>query len=212
MKLYSYYRSSAAYRLRIALNLKELAYDYVAINVLEQEHKSERFRAINPAALVPAVETDEAAILTQSVAILEWLEDVQPEPALIPADALQRALVRSIVNHIACDIHPLCNSGVTNYLRQQFAASDAQVGDWYTSWMHRGFTAVDALIREHGGSFCIGDHLTLADVCLVPQVYNARRFSIDLNPFPEIRRITERCLTIEAFVQSAPENQPDTPA
>jgi maleylacetoacetate isomerase len=211
VKLYSYFRSSAAYRLRIALNLKGLDYDYVAINLLKQEQKSEHFRAINPAALVPALETDDGAVLTQSVAILEWLEDVHPEPALVPVDTHARAVMRSVVNHIACDIHPLCNSGVTTYLRDRFDADDEQISHWYTTWMHRGFTAVEALIRDHGGAFCVGDRLTLADVCLVPQVYNARRFSIALDAFPGVRQISERCLDIAAFDRAAPERQPDAP-
>ncbi len=211
MQLYTYFRSSAAYRLRIALNLKGLDYSAIPVNLLQGEQKSETFRAVNPAGLVPALALEDGEILTQSVAILEWLEDAHPEPALLPADPLARARVRSIVNHIACDIHPLCNSGVIKHLRDEFGADEAQIDTWFTTWMHRGFTAIEAMIDDHGGAFCIGDQLSLADICLVPQVYNAQRFSIPLEAFPKLLEVNDRCLDIAAFTRASPERQPDAP-
>ena len=211
MRLYSYYRSSAAYRLRIALKLKGLAYDYSAVNLLEGEQGSEAYRAINPAALVPALELGPGEILTQSVAILEWLEETQPEPPLLPADPWLRARIRSIVNHIACDVHPLCNSGVIAHLKNRLGAEETQVTQWFTAWMHRGFTAIESLIDVEDGEFCLGDTPTLADVCLVPQIYNARRFSIPLEAFPRVTAVAARCAEHPAFADAAPERQPDAP-
>jgi maleylacetoacetate isomerase len=211
VRLYSYYRSSAAYRLRIALNLKGLAYDYAAVNLLQGEQKSAAYLDINPAGLVPSLELDDHSVLTQSVAILEWLEETHAQPPLLPRDALARARVRAMVNLIACDIHPICNVGVVNHLKSQLQADEAAVRNWFTTWMQRGFRAIEQFVASSDGPYCAGDAPTLADVCLVPQVYNARRFDIPLQAFPRIVDITAHCLGLDAFAAAAPEQQPDYP-
>lgn len=212
MKLYSYFRSSAAYRLRIALNLKGVAYEYLPVNLLKAEQKSDAYLALNPQGLVPAMELPGGVTLGQSIALLEWLEETCPTPALLPADPLARARVRSVVNNIACDIHPICNIAVTNYLKSRFNASQDDILDWYTTWMHRGFSAVEAVVAGNGATCAFGDEPGMADVVLVPQVYNARRFDIDLTPFPNILGVVDHCNTLPAFIDAAPENQPDSNA
>ena len=211
MKLYSYYRSSAAYRVRIALNLKGLTYDYLPVNLLEKEQKSETYMAMNPQGLVPAIATENGDILAQSVAVLEWLEETYPTPPLLPSDALQRARVRSLVNNIACDIHPILNMAVTNYLQRQLAADEGQVFEWYCTWIDRGFHAVEQTLANRSGAFCFGDEATLADCLLVPQVYNAHRFEIPMDAYPNISRVADHCNTLEPFQAAHPSRQPDTP-
>lgn len=210
MKLYSYFRSSAAYRLRIALNLKGLDYDYVAVNLLKAEQKGDAYLALNPQGLVPAMELPGGVTLGQSVALLEWLDESHPEPPLLPADALARARVRSVVGSVVCDIHPICNLAVTNYLQDHFDAERADIIDWYTTWMHRGFSAIETVLAENATPCSFTAQPGMADVCLVPQVYNARRFDIDLAPFPNVLRVVDHCNTLPAFIQAAPENQPDS--
>ncbi len=212
MKLYSYFRSSAAYRLRIALNLKGLEYDYIPVNLLKAEQKSDDYLRLNPQGLVPAMELPDGTTLGQSVALLEWLDETYPEPPLLPADALARARVRSLVGSIACDIHPICNIAVTNYLKDRFDATQGDVIDWYTTWMHRGFAAIETVLEANATPFAFGEQPGLADVYLVPQLYNAQRFDIDLAPFPNIRRVVAQCNTLPAFRDAAPENQPDSSA
>ena len=209
MKLYSYYRSSAAYRVRIALNLKGLSYDYLPVNLLQGEQKAAAYMARNPQGLVPALELDGGELLAQSVAILEWLEESHPQPALLPVDLLQRARVRSLVNNITCDIHPLNNLSVMNYLRQNLGADDAAIHQWYCAWVDRGFSAIERNLAETMGDCCFGDQPTLADVCLVPQVYNANRFKVPMGGYPHIRRIADHCNSLDAFARAAPEVQPD---
>jgi maleylacetoacetate isomerase len=211
VKLYSYHRSSAAYRVRIALNLKGLAYQYAPVNLLQQEQKSDAYLQRNPQGLLPALETDDGHILAQSVAILEWLEDIHPEPALLPTDPLKRAQVRSLVNSIACDVHPLNNLSILNYLRDELEADKQKVSQWYTTWVHRGFDAIEQSLAAANEPFCLGKTPSMADVCLVPQVYNAKRFKVPLENHPNILRVCDHCNTLEAFTTAAPEAQPDAP-
>ena len=212
MKLYSYFRSSAAYRVRIGLNLKRLAYDYVPVNLLRAEQKSAGYLSRNPQGLVPALETDDGALIAQSMAILEWLEETHPTPALLPKNPVQRARVRSMALNIACDIHPLNNIAILNYLKRELAADDAQVSAWYGVWVRRGFDAVEKTLAETAGDFCFGDTPTLADCCLIPQVFNADRFEVPTSDYPHIRRIHDHCLTLDAFADAAPARQPDAEA
>ena len=210
MKLYSYFRSSAAYRLRIALELKGLDYDYMAVNLVKSEQIEDHYQSINPIELVPALQLDSEEVLTQSVAILEWLEEQYPSPALLPADTIARAKVRAIVNVIACDIHPICNLSVTNHLKSEFGADQATVLHWYRRWMSRGFEAIEALAASNSGAFCMGDSVSLADICLIPQLYNANRFGIELGPYPKLAAVNTHCMTLEAFQRAAPRRQPDS--
>ena len=210
MKLYSYFRSSAAYRLRIALGLKGLDYDYMAVNLVKSEQIEDHYRSLNPIGLVPTLQRDSEEVLTQSVAILEWLEEQYPSPALLPTDKIARAKVRAIVNVIACDIHPICNLSVTNHLKSEFGADQDTIAHWYRRWMSRGFEAIEALVASKSGAFCMGDSVSLADVCLIPQLYNANRFGIELGPYPKLAAINTHCLTLEAFQRAAPRRQPDS--
>lgn len=209
MKLYSYFRSTAAYRVRIALNFKGLPYDYVPVNLLAGEQKSPDYLARNPQGLVPALEVDGGELLSQSVAILEWLEETHPSPALLPEDPLERARVRSVVNSIACDIHPLNNVSVLNYLRDQLGADEKQVYLWYRTWVQRGFDAIEQILAANDCRCCFGDQPTLADVCLLPQVFNARRFRIPMKGYRHILRVADHCGSLQAFTRAHPNAQPD---
>ena len=211
MKLYSYCRSSAAYRVRIALNLKGLTPEYVPVNLLAAEQKSTAYLQRNPQGLVPALETDEGVLLSQSVAIIEWLEDAYPEPALLPADPLQKARVRSIVNHITCDIHPLLNIAILGHLRDPLQASEQQVQHWYSTWVERGFSALETTLAASDSIFCNGETPGMADYCLVPQVFNARRFNVPMDSYPTLTAIDARCQKLPAFAQAHPSQQPDFP-
>lgn len=212
MKLFTYFRSSAAYRVRIALNLKQLAYEAVPIHLLrdggEQRHAD--YLALNPAGLVPTL-VDDKNVLQQSLAIIEYLDELHPQPALLPGDAADRARIRAIAQTIACDIHPINNLRVLQYLSRELGVSDAQKNAWYRHWVESGLAAVEAMLAGDArtGRFCHGDTPTLADCCLVPQVFNARRFGCDLSAMPTILGIVERCAKLDAFRQAAPENQPD---
>ncbi|WP_288021845.1 maleylacetoacetate isomerase [Thauera sp.] len=212
MRLYTYFRSSAAYRVRIALGLKGLAYDAVPVHLVRGggEHRQPAYLQLNPAGLVPALE-DGGEVLGQSLAIIEYLEEVHPRPALLPQAPLDRARVRAIALAIACDIHPINNLRVLQYLGQVLGAADSQKTDWYRHWVLAGLGAVEALLAgdRRTGDFCHGDVPGLADCCLVPQVFNARRFGCDLSTMPNIVRIAANCETIEAFRLAAPGNQPD---
>ncbi|QMT40420.1 maleylacetoacetate isomerase [Neisseria shayeganii] len=209
--LYTYFRSSAAYRVRIALALKNLTYRSVPVHLLNQggEQRLPAYTALNPQQLVPAWQTADGAVLAQSLAIIEYLEETHPEPPLLPDDPLQRARVRAFAQHIACDIHPLNNTRVLQYLVQQ-GWDDAHKQAWYAHWVHKGFTALEASLSD-SGAYCFGDTPTLADCCLIPQVYNARRFQIDLSAYPRICRIAETAARHPAFIQAAPEQQSDAP-
>ena len=211
--LYTYYRSSAAYRVRIALNLKGMPYTAVPVHLVKDggQHRSAAYRARNPQALVPAFELEDGTVLTQSLAIMEYLDEVQPEPALLPADAIGRARVRALAQAIACDLHPVNNLRVLQYLSQQLGISAEQKDAWYRHWVDTGLQGLEALLADHPstGRFCHGDTPTLADCCLVPQLYNARRFQCPLDAYPTIQRIAAACETLPAFQQAAPEVQPD---
>lgn len=211
MKLYSYFRSSAAYRVRIAMNLKGLNYDYLPVNLLAMEQKSEEYLAHNPQGLVPALDIGGGEIIAQSGAILEWLEETTPEPALLPANALQRSHVRSMVSNIACDVHPLLNIAILNYLKDELHSDKDKAQTWYQTWIDRGFLSVEQFLVQHSGQFCYGDQATLADCYLVPQVYNAQRFKIPMEPYPQIMRVTQHCNTLTPFIDAQPEQQPDAP-
>ena len=209
--LYGYWRSSSAYRVRIALNLKGLSYRQQAVHLVRDggEQNRPEYRAVNPLGLVPALVHGERT-LVQSVAICEYLEETFPEPSLLPADAMARARVRSLVQTVCSEIQPLNNSGVTNYLQQTLELPEEEVLAWYANWIERGFSALETWLQQpESGSFCHGDQPTLADCYLVPQVYNAERFACDLGPYPAIRRITANCRALPAFERAAPENQPD---
>ncbi|MDT8893422.1 maleylacetoacetate isomerase [Halomonas sp. I1] len=210
--LYGYFRSSAAYRVRIALNLKHLAYDQAPINLVKGEQRDDAFLAHNPQGLVPVLETDDGLRLTQSLAICEYLEERHPEPALLPEHPADRARVRALCQVVACEIHPLDNLRVLKYLVNELGVDDDAKLTWYRHWIHQGFAALEAMLSREAGSgdFCHGDAPTLADVCLVPQVYNAERFECDLSAYPRIRRITGNARALDAFRLAAPGEQPDT--
>lgn len=214
LKLYSYFRSSAAYRVRIALALKGLAYDTIPVHLLKdggQQHTS-AYRSANPQGLVPALQLSaDGPVLAQSLAIIEYLDETQGGPALLPKDALGRARVRALAQMVACEIHPLNNLRVLKYLKRNLGISDAQKDAWYAHWVALGLQAVEDTLT-HGnetGRFCHGDSPGLADCCLVPQVFNARRFNCALDAFPTINRIVEACEQLPAFQQAAPDMQPD---
>lgn len=210
MKLYNYFRSSAAFRARIALNLKGLDYEYVSKALIRNEHRAADYLLLNPQGLVPALDVD-GTVLTQSLAIIEYLNDVYPQPPLLPADPLARAQVRSMALAIACDIHPLNNLRVLNYLRKELAQDDASVNRWYRHWITAGFHGLELQVAQFSKSqrYCFGDSLSLADVCLVPQIYNARRFNTDLSPFPKLVAISTHLESLPAFDTARPEAQPD---
>ncbi len=210
MKLYSYWRSSAAYRVRIALNLKQLNVETLPVHLLKdggQQH-SAAFRELNPAELVPVLE-DGKENLNQSLAIIEYLEEMHPEPALLPKEAIARAKVRALALDIACDMHPLNNLRVLQYLTGPLALSEAQKLEWLHHWMHSGFKALEQRLAVSAGTYCYGDTVSLADLCLVPQVYNALRFKLEMMDYPNINRIYHHCQQLAAFALAAPEQQPD---
>jgi maleylacetoacetate isomerase len=213
LKLYSYWRSSAAYRVRIALNLKGLDYALVPVHLVNHggEQHLEAFRAVNPQELIPVL-VDGERLIRQSLAICEYLDETYPQTAaLLPSDAASRARVRALALTVACDIHPLNNLRVLQYLGDAFGADSAPQADWARHWMARGFDALESLLATDPltGRFCHADAPTLADACLVPQMYNARRWSLDLAPYPTLRRIDAACLALDAFERARPENQPD---
>jgi len=212
MKLYSYFRSSAAYRVRIALNLKGLPYDIVPVHLMKDggQQRSADYRAMNPTALVPTLD-DNGLTIPQSMAILEYLEETQPQPALLPGDAAGRARVRAIAQTIACDIHPLNNLRVLKYLKHDLNVSEGDKDIWYKHWVAEGLGAIEAMLADHpvAGRFCHGDQPTFADLCLVPQLFNARRFGCDESAWPTIVRIDQACAQLDAFRRAAPDRQPD---
>jgi len=212
MKLYDYYRSSAGYRVRIALNLKGVVPDErTFVHLRMGNQRAQDYLTLNPQGLVPALQLDEAHVLTQSLAICEYLEETHPAPPLLPADPLGRARVRALALAIACEIHPLNNLRVLNYLLHTLGVSREQKDGWYKYWVDVGLEALETqLAREPAtGRFCHGDAPTLADVCLVPQLANARRVKIDLFPYPTLTRIEAACLALPAFAAAVPERQPD---
>lgn len=212
MKLYTYFRSSAAYRVRIALHLKGLPFEAVPVHLVRNggEHRQPDYLALNPAGLVPALE-DRGQVLTQSLAIIEYLDETYPAPALLPGDALNRARIRALAQAIACDIHPINNLRVLQYLSRELDVTDEQKNAWYRHWVDSGLAAVEAMLQQQprSGRFCVGDTPTLADICLVPQVFNARRFNCNTAHIPTVMRIVDACEALEAFRRAAPANQPD---
>lgn len=214
MKLYSYFRSSAAYRVRIALNLKGLDPEYIPVHLVKNggEQHSPEYRQINPTELIPAwIEKNiqDDFTLTQSLSILEYLEEKYPDVALLPQDFQQRALIRAVSQSIACDIHPLNNLRVLQYLSNTLAISDEQKTTWYRHWIETGFKALEIQLKNSNGQFCFGETASFADCCLIPQVYNALRFKIDLALYPKIQAIYQHCNTLSAFQNAAPEAQAD---
>jgi maleylacetoacetate isomerase len=206
VKLYTYFRSSAAYRVRIALNLKGVSFASIPINLLKGEQTSPAYGAINPQKRVPTLDVGDA-LLIQSPAILEYLDEVRPEPPLLPMGAVQRAKVRAVAAIVGCDIHPLNNSGTIAYLKTRLGADQEAVDAWYAHWVRQGFDAIEPLLGP--GPYAFGARPTLADVYLVPQVFNARRFAVSLDPYPRIAAVEAACLKLDAFRNAAPDNQPD---
>ena len=209
MQLYSYFRSSAAYRVRIALNLKGLPYEIVPVHLIKDGGHNRRpeFRAINPLMRVPVLRLSSGEVLTQSLAIIEYLDEISPEPPFLPADALARAKVRAVAQTIACDIHPLNNTSPLRYLKRQLKHEQAEIDAWYRHWIIEGFNALETMLEA--APYACGAHVTLADICLVPQVANARRFNVPLDTFPKIVAAEAACLKLPAFDKARPENQPD---
>ncbi|OZB14115.1 MAG: maleylacetoacetate isomerase [Rhodobacterales bacterium 34-62-10] len=211
MKFYGYFRSSSSYRCRIAFNLKGLDYDFESVHLKQGAQKGPEFTAINPQRLLPALITDDGAELTQSLAILEWLDETHPEPALLPSGPLERARVRAFAQVIACEIHPLQNLRVLKYLSDEFGADATATTKWLTRWLTDGLEACEALLakRDRESAFCFGDTPGLADICLVPQLFSAQRFGVDVSHLSRIAAIHARCEALPAFAQAHPARQPD---
>ena len=209
MKLYSYFRSSAAYRVRIALNLKGIAYETVSVHLVKDggHNKRPEFRAVNPQMRVPALVTAAGDVLIQSLAIIEYLDETHPEPPLLPRDPIARAKVRALADLIACDIHPLNNTSPLRYLKNEMGQPQSAIDAWYHHWIITGFEALEALIEPE--PYAYGTRVSLADVCVVPQVANARRLKVPLDKFPKIVGVEQAALALAAFDRARPENQPD---
>ena len=213
MKLYGYFRSSAAFRVRIALNLKGLDYEQAFIHLRRGDQRQSEFLGVNPQGLVPALETDGHALI-QSLPIIEYLDETHPEPALLPPDAAGRARVRALAAIVACDIHPINNLRVLRYLQRSLGQDQDAIERWYNHWIAEGFAAFERLLANDGrtGRFCHGDRPGLADIALVPQVVNAERYRLDLTPYPTLTGIFETCMKLDAFAAAHPQQQPDREA
>jgi len=209
VKLYTYFRSSAAFRVRIALNLKGLACEPVFVHLAKGEHRAAAYAKVNPQALLPTLELDDGTRLTQSLAIIEYLDEKHPQKPLVPKDAQQRARVRSLSYLIASEIHPLNNLRVLQHLKRALSQSEDQVNAWYRHWIADGLAKLEAELTSRKGRFCHGDTPTMADCCLVPQIFNAKRYQSDLAPYPETMRVFEACMHLEAFDRAQPSKQPD---
>ena len=209
MTLYSFFRSSAAYRVRIALNLKGLSYETVGIHLQKEggQNRKPEFRAVNPQMRVPALKLDSGEVLIQSLAIIEYLDEVHPQPPFLPRDPVERAKVRAVAQAIACDIHPLNNTSPLRYLKAELGQDQAKIDAWYHHWILEGFAAIETLIEPRPYAF--GADVTLADICIVPQVANARRFKVPLDRFPKIAGADAACAKLAAFDAARPEKQPD---
>jgi len=212
VKLYSYWHSSAAFRVRIALNLKGLSAEYmpVDLNLEKRENLQSGYLSVNPEGRIPALVTDDG-LLGQSMAILEWLEEMHPDPSLFPSDAWQKARCRAFANTIACDIHPLANIGVLGELKSRFGADLDAITDWHNSWIARGFRFLEKQAAERQTKFLFADYPTLAEICLIPQMKNGHRMKLDFSEFPTLIEIETRCYELDAFDAARPENQPDAP-
>jgi len=210
MKLYGYFRSSAAFRVRIALNLKKRDYETASIHLRRNDQSRPEYRNVNPQGLVPTLE-DVGQTLIQSLAIIEYLDEIYPDPPLLPKDPAGRARVRALADIVACDIHPINNLRVLRYLMHELGHDEAAVAAWYNHWIAAGFDALEPLLANDAptGAFCHGDMPGLADVTLVPQVVNAERYHLDLAPYPTLTRIYENCMKLEPFITAHPNNQPD---
>ena len=210
MQLYNFFRSGTSHRLRIALNLKGLSYDYVAVDLRTEEHLGAAFKALNPQGLVPALIEGER-VLIQSPAIIEWLEERYPAPPLLPSNPDDRARVRALAALVGCDIHPINNRRVLEYLRKSLGCDEIAVLAWCGTWINAGFEALETMLEMDAqrGNFCFGSTPTLADIYLVPQVESARRFNVDLTPYPNIVAIDRACADLDAFQRAAPAQQPD---
>lgn len=211
MNLYTYFRSSASFRVRIALNVKGIPYTAIPVHMLRHggEQHLPAYRAVNPLGLVPSLVLDDGPVLTQSLAICEYLEETHPDPALLPATALDRAWVRSVCADIACEIHPLDNLRVLRYLKHELNCDDAQRDAWYGHWIRTGFEPLETVLRGRAGRHCLGDDFTLADAFLVPQVWNARRFKCPMDDFPTINRLYDNAMALDAVQRAEPSQQPD---
>lgn len=210
VSLYSYFRSSAAYRVRIAMNLKGVDYQQRPINLLQNEQQSDTYKTTNPQGLVPALETEQG-ILTQSLAILEWLEETCPEPSIMPGNSWQKARLRSLAFQICCDIHPINNLRVLKYLETESTMDKESRNNWYRHWIQLGFSALEQQLDEplDEQRFCYSGQPSIADICLVPQVFNALRFEVEMTAYPRIWAIYQHCNSLQSFIDAAPENQPD---
>ncbi|UOO90003.1 maleylacetoacetate isomerase [Vitreoscilla massiliensis] len=213
MKLYNFFRSGTSHRTRIAMNLKGLDYDYVAVALGKEEHLQAAFQAVNPQGLVPALVLDDNTTLIQSPAILEWLDEAFPQNPLLPKDALARAHVRALAAIVGCDIHPINNRRILQYLRNELQQPEEEVLKWCARWISAGFAAMEEMLAADSqrGDFCYGNTPSMADVYLIPQVESARRFNVDLSPYPNIVAIDAHCAQIKAFADAAPLQQPDAP-
>ncbi len=211
MKLYNAARSSASFRARIALNLKGLPFEYVPVGLVKGDQFKDEFRALNPSELVPVLRLEDGATLTQSLAIIEYLDEQYPRPPLLPRDPIERAYVRSIALSIACEIHPLNNLRVLRYLMRTLGTSEDAKNAWYRHWVEQGLAQVEAQLAagRRTGRFVLGDHVTLADVLIVPQIFNARRYDCRIDHVPVVMRIFDACMTLPAFIDAQPEKQPD---
>jgi maleylacetoacetate isomerase len=209
VKLYTYFRSSAAFRVRIALNLKSINYEPVFVHLAKGEHRKPDYAKVNPQALVPTLELEDGARLNQSLAIMEYLDEVHPNPALLPRDAKARARVRSLCELVACEIHPLNNLRVLQHLKRALRQSEEQVSAWYRHWIADGLAKFEAELAGSKTKFCHGETATLADCCLVPQIFNAKRYNCELAPYPTTMRIFDACMKLEAFERAQPAKQPD---
>jgi maleylacetoacetate isomerase len=207
MRLYSFFRSSASYRVRIALALKGLKYETDSIKFSENAHRSDAYRKINPQKRLPALQLDDGSVLIQSLAIIEYLDETHPQPALLPKSPAERARVRAVAQIVSCDIHPLNNLGTRQVLTGMFGADDEKLNEWATYWIQEGFAAIDRLLEP--GPFAFGDTITLADLCIVPQMWNARRYNVPVGDYPRVLAVEASARQHPAFLAAAPEAQPD---
>lgn len=211
MKLFGYWRSSATYRVRIALALKGLEYEYRPVNLVKGKQRAPDYLDKNPAGLVPALETDSGGVIAQSLAIMEYLEEVFPNPSILPDDHETRAHARTIASTLACEAQPFMNLRILNYLKNTLGLEPDAVSAWLNQWPGGAMRAAEKMATAHGGAFCVGDTPTIADCCLVPQMFGALRFGIDLSQMPRLMEIYERCVALPAFAKARPEVQPDAP-